>query len=462
MDAGLTFRLPKRTIAVLLVIAAALAMLIARPGRSGELPVYMKAAERILHGEQIYRTDEVSAFTYPPFFVLPMLPLAPLSPLLQIRAWWFVNLCLAGVILIITARLVWPTVANDQATSRNRWILAVLVVVLAGRFFISPLEYKSHDLIVLALIVAACYAMTHRRDGWAGICLGLAAACKATPLLFLPMLLWQRRYRATACFAAAMLAATLAPDLLFPAPDRQLWVVHWYAKFISKVHVDAPAQAAGAWSSWNMLNQGLAATIYRLSAPVESGGGMFNVCLVHLSDACRQWLTLASELLVTGWLVWRTWPRQKPGFDPEPGVAILTQSGMVICAMLLLSPMSSSQHFGALLVPVTACSTYWMYRRRDPFVAAALLLVFLFGTLAARDILGSYSVWPQAVGCKTWLTLALMLACGRVLRLMDQDRGTVYFTRITSGEGSELGKRLRTAAKIDVNAQIDLFPTPVP
>ena len=92
--------------------------------------------------------------------------------------------------------------------------------------------------------------------------------------------------------------------------------------------------------------------------------------------------------------------------------------------MLVLSPMSSSQHFGALLAPIAACATYWLYVRRDRFVAGVMLLVFLFGSLAARDLLtlvghnllGRYACWPQAVGCKTWIALALFLACGHILR----------------------------------------------
>ena len=185
-------------------------------------------------------------------------------------------------------------------------MLAIAVVVLAGRLFlISPLEYKSHDLIVLALVVLAGYAMARERDGWAGVCIGLAAACKATPLLFLPLLCWQKRYRAVACFFGVLIAATLLPDVLFPSPDGH----SVGRRLVRQVHIQSPGrcapQAAGAWSSWNMLNQGLAATIYRLSTPVETGGGMINVCLLPLQEASRQRLTLAVELLVVGWLARR-------------------------------------------------------------------------------------------------------------------------------------------------------------
>ena len=198
MDGGLTFHLRKRTIAVLLLIAAAVAAVMPLQGKPGELPIYMKAAERILRGQQIYRPDDshAQAFTYPPFFVLPMLPLAPLPPWVRASVWWFINLVLAGVILFVLARWVWPTVARGvNKGGRPAWVLAVCVAVLSARFLVSPLEYQSHDLIVFALVVLAGFAMANQRGGWAGICGGLAAACKATPLLLLPLFCWQRRYR---------------------------------------------------------------------------------------------------------------------------------------------------------------------------------------------------------------------------------------------------------------------------
>ena len=418
MDERLTFRLRKRTIAVLLLIAVVVAAIMPLQGKPGELPLYMLAAERIVRGEQIYRPDDphAQAFTYPPFFVLSTVPLAPLPPRVRASVWWFVNLVLVGVILFAVARLVWPTVARGlDKGGQPAWVLALLVAVLSVRFLISPLEYQSHDMIVFALVVLAGLALANERGSWGGICGGLAAACKATPLLLLPLFCWQRRYRAALCFLVALVLATLLPDLLFPAPEGRLWVGHWHDKFISKVQVGASAQVEGAWSPWNLLDQSLSGTIARLSMPVEPRGDMFNVCLRELSRAGQRRLTLALDLLVVAWLAWCTWPRRRSAIDGEAGLAALAQIGIALCAMLLLSPMSGTQHFCALMAPIAACATYWLYIRRDLLIAAALLLVFLLGTLAARDLLGHWAVWPQALGAKTWCTVALFLACGRIL-----------------------------------------------
>jgi hypothetical protein len=327
-----------RAIAIVLLINALLATVIPSLGKPTMLPIYTMAAERIVRGEEIYRPSDEMAFAYPPFLVLPAVPLVPLSPLMQARVWWFINLCLLDAILVITARMVWPTlvarenatVARDNATAARenatdsrgnataaipRWVLPAMVAALAGRFVASPLEYQSHDLIVFATIMLAGYALSQRRDALAGTWAGLAAACKATPLLFLPVFCWQRRWRAAACCVVALLLATLLPDLLFPSrlangrPGRP-WVVHWYDEFISKVPVDAPPQATGAWVSWNVLNQSLSSTVYRLTTPVETHGYVINVCLVALRDSVRRRLTLGLELLVVGWLAWCTWPRR--------------------------------------------------------------------------------------------------------------------------------------------------------
>ena len=417
MDERLTFRLQKRTIAVLLLVAAAVAAVMPLLGKSSELPVYMTAAERIVHGEQIYRLDDKIAFTYPPFFALATAPLVPFPPYARESIWWFFNLLLAGAVVVVIARWTWPTVVRGiDAGGWPAWALTLLVAVLSARFLISPLEYQSHDLIVFALVALSGFAMARQRNGWAGICAGLAAACKATPLLLLPLFCWQRRYRAAVCFSLALVLATLLPDALFPAPQGRPWVVHWYETFISKVQVGASAEVAGTWSAWNSMDHSLSATVARLTTRIQSQGDKINVCVWELPRVAQQRLTLVLELLVAGWLTWCTWPRRRGAVDGDSDLVVLTQVGMVFCAMLLLSPVSSTHHFCTLLAPIAACAIYWVYVRRDPLIAAALLVVFFFGALAARDLLGSYAYWSQALGTKMWCTLALFLACGRILR----------------------------------------------
>ena len=92
------------------------------------------------------------------------------------------------------------------------------------------------------------------------------------------------------------------------------------------------------------------------------------------------------------------------------------EGAAIMCAMLLLSPMSSKQHFCSLLVPIAFCVADYLYRRRSWYVAFALGLVFALGTLAAKDIIGRpLGNQLLAYGSLTICTLSCLLATGFVL-----------------------------------------------
>lgn len=415
MDCQAGFRLQPRWVLLAIVVGAALAGVFCRSRHTGELPVYMKAAERLVQGEEIYRPDDPPAFTYPPFFALPQTLLVPLEPSVRRYVWCFANLELLAVILWIVTQAVRPTYRRFSVEKGPpAWVAILLIAILSGRFVISPIEYESHDQIIFLLMLLAAVAMGRAHDGRAGVFGGLATACKATPLLLLPVLAWQRRFRGAILMVAAMALATFLPDLLFPSPDGRPWVWHWYEKFVSKVGVGAAPDAAGAWSAWNQLNQSLAGTLYRLATPIESEGSRINVCLWQLEAGQLRALTISLQLAIVGFLAWATRLRVAKDSDLDPGWIALGQVGMVLCAMLLLSPMSSSQHFCVLLVPVTVCVVHWLYVRRDWTMGLALAAVFVLGALPARDLLGRFfGDACQAAGCKTFCTLILFWASSR-------------------------------------------------
>jgi hypothetical protein len=404
-------------IVVALLVISLLSLALPSIRNEGELPVYMKAAHRIVQGEQIYRPDDAPAFTYPPFFALPCTLLLPFSEMSR-YLWWFMNLTLfCGVIWLVTA-MAWP-VASCQARKKGPpiWVNSLVIGILAARFLISPLEYESHDLIVLSLVLLAGTALATQKDGWAGLSAGLAAACKATPLLFLPVFVWQRRARAAALLVIALIVASLLPDLLFPSQDGQRWAVSWYQKFVSKVEVGQTATAHGAWARWNPLNQSLPGTMTRLFTPMPEGRDWANVTLFHMPNAPLKLVILAMEGAVVVCLAWVTWPSRLRRVTPEfQSLFWLGQTGAVLCGMLLLSPMTSTQHLCALFVPITFCVTYWNYCRRSWFVSASLLGLLVFGTLGAQDVVGAYLAdHMQAFGGGTICALIGLISSGYIM-----------------------------------------------
>jgi hypothetical protein len=340
---------------------------------------------------------------------------------LQLPVWYGLNLTLLGSVLALLVRQLWPVVAGASLKHR-RWY-AWGAGLLSLRFLISPIEYQSHDFIVFLGILLAIDRLAENRSGWGGAWVGLAAACKATPLLFLPVFVLQRRGQAVAGFVVALALATLLPDVLCPRDDGGLWGVAWYQTFVSKVGVGAPADAAGAWTSWNLLNQSLSGTLYRLSYPVPAS--VPEVSSVNLWSPTARTLklvTLLLQLAVVGLVALVAWTGSRPSLPPEERrFRRLAEAAVVVCAMLLLSPMSSKQHFCVLVLPISVCLADFLFRRRDPFVAAALLTV-LIGVIGAKDLVGRpLGNLLLAYGALTFCTAACLLASCRVAFSRDRD-----------------------------------------
>src|SRR5205823_6582043 len=138
----------------------------------------------------VYRPTDQKAFTYPPFFALPFVPLALVAAEAQRPVWWFCNLSLAAAVVGLVSWLTWPIVRSRAAKHCPPiWLNVTLVAILSAKFVLMPLAWESHDLIVLVLVLLSGVALARNNQPQAGIWAGLAAACKATPLLLLPLLL---------------------------------------------------------------------------------------------------------------------------------------------------------------------------------------------------------------------------------------------------------------------------------
>lgn len=373
--------------------------------KPGELPVYLKAADRMIAGEPIYRTDDGPAFSYPPFFVLPFIPLALLPERVADFVWNLVNLAqAAGVVGLLFAIM--------RRVTRNRtpgiaWL--GLAVLLSARLFVSPLEYRSHDFIVALLLLGGLVASIEKRESYAGLLLGLATACKATPLVFLPMLIVQRRFKAAGVFVAACLLVTLLPDLLFPAASGRSWSAQWYGVFVSKVDAAGPAVAHGAWRAWNPLNQSLSGTLYRLTSDCETPEfAAYDVAPFPLAPVPKRILTLlvlASVYLVSLYCCYYAGKRRES--LPTRSWSDTALWSVLIAETLLLSPMTSKTHFAPLVLGVALAVLANLHAaKRNWLLAAGLTVLFLVGTCMAKDIVGRHiGTWALIAGSLTWCAL---------------------------------------------------------
>jgi hypothetical protein len=274
----------------------------------------------------------------------------------------------------------------------------------------SCFENQSNDLFIVLLVALCADAAARAREAASGALAGLGAALKATPLLFLPVFLGQRRWRASLGLVVALGAVTLLPDALRPRPDGQLWAVAWYRTFVRGVAPGEPvAKVGGAWAKTNILNQNLAGTLYRLSTPVVEDGDMqVDASVWRPSPGLLKAVTLAAQLLVLALVAWAAWPgRTRAGAPPaDADWRRWGEASAVACGMVLLSPMSSKSHFAILMLPISFCLIECFWRRRSVVLVVHLVLILAFGALTTKGIWGrTLGNDLQAHGTVTWTAL---------------------------------------------------------
>ncbi|MFF3464222.1 glycosyltransferase family 87 protein [Streptomyces sp. NPDC001984] len=185
-----------------------------------DLRVYYGAVDTwVHHGGRIYDyrvPGTTYGFTYPPFAALGMLPMALMGLHTAIAVALLLNLVALAVVLRILAGPRWR---------RHGWYGWSLLLCLLALF--EPLRdtfsFGQVNVLLLALVLSDCWLLSTGRGRWAGVGIGLAAAIKLTPAVFIGLLLLARRWRAAALATAVTLGATAVAAWADPAASRFYW-----------------------------------------------------------------------------------------------------------------------------------------------------------------------------------------------------------------------------------------------
>ncbi|MEV4120107.1 glycosyltransferase 87 family protein [Micromonospora sp. NPDC049645] len=218
----------RRRVVTVLGLATVLAVAIAvLPGHRGwfDVGVYHGAVGHWVRGGDLYEwtTGNGYGFTYPPFAAVSMLPMAALAWYPTIVA----NLLLTALAVAFLLRLLVDPLARRHGWTRW-YALALACCLLAG---LNPVRdtvsFGQVNLLLVALVYLDLW-LWERGSRWAGIGVGLAAAVKLTPAIFIGYLLVTGRWRAAAtaigtAVGATVLAAALAPEASRAFFTEALW-----------------------------------------------------------------------------------------------------------------------------------------------------------------------------------------------------------------------------------------------
>jgi alpha-1,2-mannosyltransferase len=327
-----------------------------------DLRVYYGTVHTWLHhGGRIYDYQvpgTTYGFTYPPFAAVSMAPMAYVGLGTAIVGALVLNLAALGVVLRILAGPGWR---------RYGWFGWALVA--CGLALFEPLRdtfsFGQVNLLLLALVLGDGWLLSTGRGRWAGVGIGLAAAIKLTPALFIALLLLARRWKAAAVATAVALGATGLAALVVPDASKFYWTdALWDTTRVGRLDY--------------VSNQSLQGVLARLG---ETGRPLWATVVVLVLAV---WVVRARRAIVVG-----DW------------TAAFALTGLTAC---LISPITWVHHL-VWLLPAFAV----LVRAGHPRIAGALYAVMCtsvvwlwFDDSSGIDgFLGSNTY--------TWVTLGLLL-----------------------------------------------------
>ena len=184
-----------------------------------DLHVYTAAGQRALSSPATLYTWQLRPgirFTYTPFAALVFAGWAQLP-------WWLLAWLMTAASVAAVGLACWLTLAALGWQGRRRLTVAALVTAVG--LWTEPVQRALHlGQVELLLMVLVIWDLCQpERRWWKGAGIGLAAAIKLVPLIFLPYLLLTRRFRQAAVLAAVFAGLAAAGFAVLPGASVQWW-----------------------------------------------------------------------------------------------------------------------------------------------------------------------------------------------------------------------------------------------
>lgn len=359
----------------------------------GGMLLYRHAAECMWTQQVLQVCDR--GFTYPPVFAFVMLPFVTLPMWLAVLLWYLITLACTVLSLQLCKRLALHQIGGPWY-GRDLRCFEVLAFMLSLKFILAVYEDQAYDLLVLPFTLFGIWALGARRDIAAGAALAVAAALKVTPLIFLPYLLFKRRFAAAAVFAVVLLATSFLPDAIFTPSGADVRGGGYFITWIREVAApglfeDAAATPYAFWDTANPFNLSLRGM---LALIVDQTSYQDNfVSILRIVQLLFVAVVGTLFLLALGWEM------------------IALEGALLIIAMLMLSPMSGRGHFVQLTLPYAVLIAACIKDHRTRWLGIGVLGVsFLLCTGIPRDIVPrSWTEFMRMHSDIAWGTLVLLI-----------------------------------------------------
>ncbi len=338
-----------------------------------DIDVYRAGAAALLDGDNLYtRGYEVGGitlpFTYPPLAAMLFIPLVLVPYPVALVTWTVTSVALLWWCLVIVLRHAAPRLADPRLVAT--WILPFALVAEPVR---ETLGFGQINILLMTLVLID--TLTTRPWLPRGVLIGLAAAVKLTPAVFILVFLVRREWRHAAVTFLSGVGFTLVAAALSWTNSRTYWL---------DTLSDTSRIGGESYSS----NQSIRGLLARLADRGESADSLVWLVLVLLSLGLIIWAMILADSML--WTV------------------LLASTVALIC-----SPVSWSHHW-VWLVPVAVTLGAAAGRTPRVLAAAVMLAVFTSPHWLFPNNNGAEHDWPwwaQILGSSYLVvTLAVVVA----------------------------------------------------
>jgi Glycosyltransferase family 87 len=354
---------------VLTITAAALYPMFGRSSDMG--PFYSTAARCVLHGEKLLTC--LPPYPYQPALAIFFIPIAFLPAVLQ-RLIWYVIFVGCLVIAVRLTEAIAERLYPGSTRGQNLFWLRTIMLVTCGKHFLDAVTYASHDPLSLAIIMFATWALFNGREAAGGLWLAVAAAIRASPLIYFPYLILKGRLVACLVFIIAFFAVSFIPDAIGALSGGDTGhFTDWLRQVVGPALVPGTSTKLVFWDIWNganLYNQSLRGLINRF-APGPVFGLSPTVILIAVDGV---FAVVVAALLIKS-------PRRRE--------YVAIDTAVLLIAMLALSPMTSRYHYIFVLPAVILATAGTMADPRLRTLGIYVLTAsFLLRAGTSNDLVG--------------------------------------------------------------------------
>jgi len=324
---------------------------------------------------EAYSFERTTIAKYPPFFGVVFAPLVPL-PLWLGGTIWF----LLGVVLVVlasqaVARMAWTfTRGKGDGPPLVAWVAPLLMTIVV---IITNLSTSQVNIFIFSLVILGLGHFTRRNDHWAGILIGVAAAIKLTPGLFVVYFAYKGSWKTVLWAAVGGFVCWGVILPLIMGPDYYMEIMlSWINKLTGFVTEGTMAEGV---AGYRHTNQSLEAAFYRFFTHTPANGGFDNFYL-NLVSIPYTTASIILKVIKLGILAGLAFICRTPLSDRKD-LRLLYEFSLVMIATLYLSPISWINHYVVMILPFGATLYYLMTTQKTDPARNKMVIAMAVGVL---------------------------------------------------------------------------------